>query len=82
MDFERLEKIKSLAIIALFVDDDLMDTFALKGGNALDIVYKITPRASIDLDLSIESDFDSAEIDSIRLRIEQALRRIFNENGF
>lgn len=82
MDYERLEKIKRVAIIALFVDDELMDTLALKGGNALDIVYRISPRASIDLDLSIESEFRSDEIDSIRHRIERALRRIFNENGF
>jgi predicted nucleotidyltransferase component of viral defense system len=82
MDFERIEKIKRLAIISLFVDDELMDMLALKGGNALDIVYGISPRASIDLDLSIEDDFDADEIDSIRRRIERALQRIFNENGF
>ena len=82
MDFERIEKIKRLAIISLFVDDELMDLLALKGGNALDIVYRISPRASIDLDLSIEGEFKSVEIDTIRLRIERALRRIFNENGF
>jgi hypothetical protein len=82
MDFEQLERIKKLAIISLFLDDDLMDTLVLKGGNALDIVYKIAPRASIDLDLSIESEFDPTEIDSIRSRIELALHRIFNENGY
>jgi len=82
MDFEQLEQIKKLAIIALFVDDDLMDTLVLKGGNALDIVYKIAPRASIDIDLSIENEFKPSEIDSIRHKIEQAFRRIFNENGY
>lgn len=82
MDFDQLERIKKLAIIALFVDDDLMDTLVLKGGNALDIVYKIAPRASIDLDLSIENEFDSTEIDSIRNRIEQSLRLIYNENDY
>ena len=82
MEHERLERIKRLTIIALFVDDELMDTLVLKGGNALDIVYRISSRASIDLDLSIEGEFDSAEIDSIKLRIEKALLRVFNENGF
>lgn len=82
MDFEQLERIKKLAIIALFLDNDLMDILVLKGGNALDIVYKIAQRASIDLDLSIESEFDSTEIDSIRFRIERELRRIFNENDY
>ncbi len=82
MDFDQLERIKKLTIIALFMDDDLMDTLVLKGGNALDIVYKIAQRASIDLDLSIENEFDSTEIDSVRSRIEKALMRVFNENGY
>jgi len=82
MDLQQLEKIKRLAIIALFADDDLMDTLVLKGGNALDIVYRIAARSSIDLDLSIASEFDSNEIDSTRLKMEQSLCRIFNENGY
>jgi hypothetical protein len=41
IDFEQIERIKKLAIIALFLDNDLMDILVLKGGNALDIVYKI-----------------------------------------
>lgn len=82
MDLEQLERIKRLAIIALFVDDDLMDILVLKGGNALDIVYRIAARASLDLDLSIESEFDAGEIESIRYRIERALGRIFKENGY
>lgn len=82
IDFEQIERIKKLAIIALFLDNDLMDILVLKGGNALDIVYKIAQRASIDLDFSIENEFDSTEIDSIRFRIERELRRIFNENDY
>ena len=82
IDFEQIERIKKLAIIALFLDNDLMDILVLKGGNALDIVYKIALRASIDLDFSIENEFDSTEIESIRIRIERELRRIFNENDY
>ena len=61
MDLKKLEEIKRLAIIAMFSDDVLMDTLVLKGGNALDIVYKIASRSSIDLDFSMEQDFDCPE---------------------
>ena len=50
VDLDRIEKIKRLAIIAMFSDDDLMERLVLKGGNALDIVYEIGSRASMDLD--------------------------------
>ena len=38
---KELEQIKKLAIISVFSDDTLMNTLVLKGGNALDIIYKI-----------------------------------------
>lgn len=82
VELDRLDEIKRLTLIGLFSDDDLMDMLVLKGGNALDIVYQISPRASIDIDLSIENDFDVTQIDRIRDRIERALRRIFNEKGY
>ncbi len=82
MEPDRLEEIKRLTLIGLFSDDDLMDTLVLKGGNALDLVYRIAPRASIDIDLSIENDFDVSQIDRIRDRIEKTLRRTFREGGY
>lgn len=82
MQFDRLEEIKRLTLIGLFSDDDLMDTLVLKGGNALDLVYRIAPRASIDIDLSLETDFDVTQIGQIRDRIERSLRRVFHERGY
>ncbi len=82
MRLDRLEEIKKLTLIGLFSDDELMDTLVLKGGNALDLVYHIAPRASIDIDLSIEKDFAVTQIDQIRDRIAKALRRTFNEGGY
>jgi len=79
---DKFEEIKRLTLIGLFSDDDLMDTLVLKGGNALDIVYRIAPRASLDIDLSIENDFDLTQIGQLRDRIEKALKRIFNEGGY
>ncbi|MDA5111008.1 nucleotidyl transferase AbiEii/AbiGii toxin family protein [Brevibacillus thermoruber] len=52
------DKLRKLAIISLFSDDELMDILVLKGGNALNIAYKINDRASMDIDLSMDSDFE------------------------
>lgn len=43
LDLNFLERIKTLAIVAMFSDDDLMERLVLKGGNALDIVYGALP---------------------------------------
>ena len=42
----------------MFSDDDLMNLLVLKGDNALDVIHRIASRASIDLDFSVENDFD------------------------
>ena len=52
-----LDRIKRLAVIAMFSDDTLLDKLVPKGGNALDLVLGVTTRASIDLDFSIEHAF-------------------------
>jgi len=80
MDLEKLKQIKKLAIISMFSDDTLMDTLVLKGGNALDIVYKISHRASIDLDFSIEKELNPLEVFSKKMF--DALTRTFKENGY
>ena len=80
MDLKKLEEIKRLAVMAMFSDDVLMDTLVLKGGNALDIVYKIASRSSIDLDFSMERDFDYPEMFFDRIR--KSLEQLFHENGY
>ena len=40
MDFDKLRFIRKLVLIAIFSDDDLMDTFVVKGGSAIDLIYK------------------------------------------
>lgn len=49
MDLILLEKIKKLAIISIVSDDELMEKLVLKGGNAIDLIYQVSGRASIDL---------------------------------
>jgi len=77
MDFA---PIRRLVIIAMFSDDKLMAQFALKGGNALNLVYGIGARSSIDVDLSMEGDFDNPA-DAER-RILRALRDRFDSAGY
>jgi len=63
-----LEEVRRVAITALFADDVLMNKFVLKGGNALHLVYGLSGRTSLDLDLSLDTDFDDFEDAKRRLR--------------
>jgi predicted nucleotidyltransferase component of viral defense system len=76
MDFS---EIKRLVIIAMFSDDTLFNRLALKGGNALNLIYGFGMRSSLDVDLSLEKDFDNPE-DSGK-RISRALTSRFAEAG-
>ena len=79
---EILERIKKLVIIAMFSDDDLMDLLVLKGGNALDIIYGISMRASVDQDFSMEKDFDQKELNVIQEKIQKVLSETFHREGY
>ena len=50
--------IRKIAIVALFADDFLFERLVLKGGNALGLALGMSSRTSLDLDFSIENDFD------------------------
>jgi hypothetical protein len=82
LDLELLDKIKKIAIIALVSDDILMEKLVLKGGNAINLIHKLSSRASIDLDYSMKDDFTSEELIDIELRIKKALELAFKENGY
>jgi hypothetical protein len=75
-----LRDIRRLIITALFSDDELMDKFVLKGGNALDLVHRLGARSSVDIDLSIPDDF--SDLDDVRARIFRALRDRFDAAGY
>jgi predicted nucleotidyltransferase component of viral defense system len=74
-----LADIRRLVIIAMFSDDVLFDQLALKGGNALNLIYGLGSRSSVDVDLSLEKDF--VDLDDARERIFRALRDRFSEAG-
>jgi hypothetical protein len=82
MDIEKITRIKEIAIKAMFSDDELMNVLVLKGGNALDIIYKIAQRSSIDLDFSMEREFPEDKLDEIESKIKNVLKNEYNDNGF
>ena len=65
------DEIRRRIIVALVSDDELLDLLVLKGGNALALAHGIGERASLDLDFSLEEDFESAT--DCSQRIERAL---------
>jgi hypothetical protein len=77
MDFA---EVRRLTIVALFSDDKLFEQLVLKGGNALSLVYGLSPRTSLDLDFSIDKDF--ADLDDTRRRIFNAVKDRFAAAGF
>ena len=70
-----LDEIRKLSIVAMFADDEIMEQVVLKGGNALNLVYKIGSRSSIDLDFSLAADFK--DVHDAEARILKALRSRF-----
>lgn len=81
-ELAELEKIKKLAIVAVFSDDELMERLVLKGGNALDLIHGISTRASIDIDLSMKDAFSDEERAHVEERLGRLIRRTFRENGY
>lgn len=76
-----LERIKKLAVAAMFSDDELMDELVLKGGNAMALIHKLTSRESVDLDFSMQHDFKDGP-EKVQRRIEAALLRTFRPAGY
>lgn len=77
---EQLELIKELAIVGMFSDDDLLDILVLKGGNALDLIYRISTRASIDVDLSIADDVPGGA-EAFLAKAERGLTSTYRDAG-
>jgi hypothetical protein len=73
------ELVRRLAITAVFSDDYFFDRVVLKGGNALAIALGLSGRSSLDLDFSIENDFENPA--EAAQRLEAALKRRFASAG-
>jgi len=68
--------------MGLFSDDDLMDTLVLKGGNALDIIHGIAGRSSLDLDFSMQGQFEERDLDAVQRKVARGLETTFRERGY
>ncbi len=80
-DLAKIEKIRKLAIQAIVSNDILMEKLILKGGSAIDLIHRFANRASMDLDFSIEGDFNSNEQAALRNQVEKLLKDTFLEAG-
>lgn len=67
--------------MGMFSDDDMMDVLVLKGGNALDLIYRISSRASVDVDLSMADDLPGGA-EAFRQKAENALTLTYEEAGY
>ena len=81
-EVERLDHFKRLVVAAMFTDQELNQRFVLKGGNAIDLVLQVGTRASIDVDLSMETDFAPEELENVRQRLQQSLENAFSPEGY
>jgi len=71
-----IDYIKKMVIKALFADNDFLDLFVLKGGNALALAYSIPNRSSFDIDVSMEEDFPISQ-EMIKQKMEIAFEKVF-----
>ncbi len=78
---EQLVAIRKKIMLSFIADDYLSDIFVLKGGNALELIYRITKRPSLDIDFSMEDAFDPGEIPGIKEKIERSLIKEFEHDN-
>lgn len=81
VELSPLEKIKRLTVVSMFSDDELEEDLVLKGGNAMDLVHRLSSRASMDLDFSMKHDFPGG-VEDFRVRVERALKKTFKPEGY
>jgi predicted nucleotidyltransferase component of viral defense system len=80
------DRIRTTIITALFSIDVLRSRLVLKGGNALRLVYKIQDRTSLDLDFSLDGEFQDLErarkllLSNLRERLDSAGFYMFDES--
>ena len=76
-----IERVKVLALIAMVSDDALMERLVLKGGNAIDLIYRASARPSVDLDFSIAGDFGEP-LEELQGRFRRLLEETFLPIGY
>jgi len=79
---DQFRRIRTTTIVAIFSDKLLTSKLVLKGGNLLDLVFGISPRSSLDIDFSMEDEFELGKTVLIGARIKRALDRAFAQLGY
>lgn len=74
---EWLLDMRKKIMLSFVSDDDLLERLVLKGGNALELIYKITKRPSMDIDFSMADDFAENEVPEVIEKISNALNDVF-----
>lgn len=69
------EDIRREALTAIFSHDAFFNHGALKGGTALELALKIGTRSSLDIDISIEGDFE--DVATVMESLERLMREHF-----
>lgn len=82
MDLTTIRLVRRLALVALCSNDTLMERLIFKGGSALELVYRLSSRSSIDMDFSIENDFAPEELQTITELLQSTLESTFREEGY
>ena len=78
-DLEFLRRIKSLVVLSIFSKPELKELLVLKGGNLLDLVYQLSGRASVDVDMSMDGGIDN---ELLRDLVEDAVAGRFGDEGY
>jgi predicted nucleotidyltransferase component of viral defense system len=73
-------EIRRLVVVAMFADDWLMERLVLKGGSALALVHGIGGRTSIDVDFSLDGDFE--DLEEAKRRLKRSLEDRFDSAGY
>jgi predicted nucleotidyltransferase component of viral defense system len=81
-DIEQIDAIKRLTVLAMISDDTLMQLLYFKGGSALNMIYDLPGRASLDLDFSMADSLSEEEQADISGRIKKVLLETFVEEGY
>lgn len=63
-------------------DDSLMELLVFKGGSAIDMIYDVSGRSSLDLDFSMEYGLTEEEELEVAQKVERTLVTTFSEHGF
>lgn len=76
---DELTRIKKLTLVAMVADDELLEQLVLKGGNAIDLIYGLSKRSSLDLDFSTAHDLDQKVV---LPKVQRSLESIFKDEGY